>query len=919
MSDTNKLAMQWRSVSHLLDEALLLPASERERWLAELPVEQIHLRETLRHFLELHARIDGEGFLASPAQPPIDMVSVTPLLSPGASVGPYRVIEELGAGGMGSVWLAERSDKKPRRRVALKLPRMVWASDLSARLERERDILASLEHPNIARLYDAGLDDQARPYLAIEYVEGIRITQYCREHQLSPRQRVELFLQVLAAVQYAHTRLVLHRDLKPSNILVNRNGDVRLLDFGIAKLIEDSQADSESDPITVTRALTPRYASPEQLRGERLTLVSDVYSLGVILYELLAELSPYPVSAKSRVELELAVMEGVLTPPSRRVASSGGTGDLQLSGLRLSRILRGDLDAIVLKSLALDVHCRYASVEALAKDLQRWLDGRPVLASAPSKWVIAQKFALRNRAAVSIATAATIMILATSGVAIYQAKKATAESQRAAATRDFLIDMFEGANPELHGGREATVRELLSAAMEKLSKRQATDPFFVAETYAAISTAWLKFGNDANAVVALRKRFDSLARAGIPSQKLEAKLDEGRLAAHAFQIDYLREVLASTESYKSEYSDAPVARADRYWLLGWVALEDGRMRDAEANFRSSLAISEKIGDELRISRSYYGIASASTHFAASNEVIKIIESGLTRIDESRLDDWQKIQRRFELISCLAILGEYQYGWLLMWEVFQDAQKLSGKWVLSQVEIYSYVIAWALRVGEIEKASRIADSIEINEIPDSLKKADLVLSAALVKTRNNSIDEALGLVAQAFSLYEKLDTRRSYKATAFLAEVAVVGNNLELLRNVVESPSWTQSESLSKASDKSLLLNWYSGVERFYKKDFESASSKFVKALEIAKELGPEGHPRVSLIKLAIVRSSLAKGEISEKNFDTREIEAIGKKLRGSYNSDSEPIKELEFVESQLISVIDLKNARSAPTWRLSLL
>jgi hypothetical protein len=255
----------------------------------------------------------------------------------------------------------------------------------------------------------------------------------------------------------------------------------------------------------------------------------------------------------------------------------------------------------------------------------------------------------------------------------------------------------------------------------------------------------------------------------------------------------------------------------------------------------------------------------------------------------------------------------------MWEVFQDAQKLSGKWVLSQVEIYSYVIAWALRVGEIEKASRIADSIEINEIPDSLKKADLVLSAALVKTRNNSIDEALGLVAQAFSLYEKLDTRRSYKATAFLAEVAVVGNNLELLRNVVESPSWTQSESLSKASDKSLLLNWYSGVERFYKKDFESASSKFVKALEIAKELGPEGHPRVSLIKLAIVRSSLAKGEISEKNFDTREIEAIGKKLRGSYNSDSEPIKELEFVESQLISVIDLKNARSAPNWRLSLL
>ncbi|MGA0053777.1 MAG: serine/threonine-protein kinase, partial [Steroidobacteraceae bacterium] len=460
MSETNKLATQWRSISELLDEALLLPASERGRWLAELPLEQLHLRETLRHFLELHARIDGEGFLEIPAHASIDAATAMPILSPGDSVGPYRILAEIGAGGMGSVWLAERGDGKPRRRVALKLPRMVWASDLSERLERERDILASLEHPNIARLYDAGLDAQARPYLAIEYVEGLRITDYCREQQLDPRRRIELFLQVLAAVQYAHTRLVLHRDLKPSNILVNRSGDVRLLDFGIAKLVEDGPAETSPDQITASRALTPRYASPEQLRGERLTLVSDVYSLGVILYELLTELSPYPASAKSRVELEIAVMEGALTPPSRRVASVAGSGDLQLTGLRLSRILRGDLDAIVLKSLALDVHSRYASVEAFAADLRRWLEGQPVLASAPSTFVIVRKFVMRNRAAVSIAAVATLAILVMSGVAVFQANKANAESQRAAATRDFLIDMFESANPELRGGREATVGEL---------------------------------------------------------------------------------------------------------------------------------------------------------------------------------------------------------------------------------------------------------------------------------------------------------------------------------------------------------------------------------------------------------------------------------------------------------------------------
>ena len=426
----------------MLDEAFLLPASERGRWLSDLPESHVHLRETLRHFLELHARIEGDGFLEAPAVVSADS-NPPPMLSPGDIVGPYRVIEELGTGGMGSVWLAERSDGKPRRRVALKLPRMVWASDLSERMERERDILASLEHPNIARLYDAGLDDQARPYLAIEYVEGVRITHYCQENRLDIRHRVELFIQVLAAVQYAHTRLVLHRDLKPGNILVNRNGDVRLLDFGIAKLVEETQPDIETDAITMTRALTPRYASPEQLRGERLTLVSDVYSLGVILYELLTGVSPYPSSAKSRAEVELAVMQGVSTPPSRRVASESGTGDLQPSGVRLARELRGELDAVVLKSLSLDIPTRYASVEALAADLDRWLNGRPVLAVPPSALVVARKFVMRNRLAVSVATIATLAVIATSGIALYQARKATAESQPAPAPRHFLTHIVQ--------------------------------------------------------------------------------------------------------------------------------------------------------------------------------------------------------------------------------------------------------------------------------------------------------------------------------------------------------------------------------------------------------------------------------------------------------------------------------------------
>ena len=661
MSESNKLVTQWRSVSHLLDEALLLPASERGRWLAELPPDQIHLRETLRHFLELHARIDGEAFLESPAQAPLDAITAAPLLSSGATVGPYRVIEEIGSGGMGSVWLAERSDGKPRRRIALKLPRMVWASDLSARLERERDILASLEHPNIARLYDAGLDEQGRPYLAIEYVEGSRITQYCQEHQLDPRRRIELFLQVLAAVQYAHTRLVIHRDLKPSNILVNRNGDVRLLDFGIAKLVEDSRTEGECDLVTATRALTPRYASPEQLRSERLTLVSDVYSLGVVLYELLVGQSPYPVAAKSRAALEIAVMDGAVTPPSRRVASIGGTGDLQLTGIRLSRTLRGDLDAIVLKALALDIHGRYASVEAFAADLRRWLDGQPVLASAPSKFTIVQKFVLRNRIAVSLATAATLMILTMTGVAVHQAQKATAESQRAAATRDFLIDMFEGANPELHGGREATVRELVSAAEIALYSSLDQQPIVQAEMLGSLVNVWLRLGDRERADRVLDKKIQALVSADEEAALVSSTIDKINLSLHIEKIDAAVRALEDLKKRKNISQLDPADQVTLLWQEGWIKLHEGNLTEALSRFLEVENLARRLSNSAGVVSALYGQSIAHKNKQDWRRAVSSLREARTAFSAQESNPDSELVGALELISAHLALGLYKEG------------------------------------------------------------------------------------------------------------------------------------------------------------------------------------------------------------------------------------------------------------------
>src|SRR5450432_2828399 len=287
----------WPAVNALLDRAMDVPADSRRAWLDALPPEDAPYRDTLMRLLAEHGGVESGALFAD--LPRFGAESFAErgdaALEAGGNVGPYVLLSPIGSGGMGSVWLAERADSQPRRKVALKLPHLGWAPGLAERVRRERDILASLEHPNIARLYDAGVDTLGRPYLALEYVDGAPIDRHAAEHDLSVSERLRLFLQVTDAVAQAHAQLVVHRDLKPSNILVTPKGEVRLLDFGIAKLLEDSESSGEETELTRLsgRALTPEYASPEQIRGDAVGTPSDVYSLGVVAFELLAGKRPY--------------------------------------------------------------------------------------------------------------------------------------------------------------------------------------------------------------------------------------------------------------------------------------------------------------------------------------------------------------------------------------------------------------------------------------------------------------------------------------------------------------------------------------------------------------------------------------------------------------------------------------------------
>jgi serine/threonine protein kinase len=369
-------------MSRLLDEALPLDDAGRRLWLERLSPEHQDLAPALRQAL-----LPGDsqaagciGLLALPRLRSADESSVPAEsgLRPGARVGPYELIEALGAGGMAEVWLARRADGAFKREVALKLPKLTqMRADLEQRFACERDILASLEHPQIARFYDAGIDPNGLPYFAMEYVRGTRLTTWCDAHHLGVRERLKLVLQVLDALQYAHTHQVIHRDIKPSNILVNEAGQVRLLDFGVAKLLAQ---DKEQSRLTVVygRALTPEYASPELARGASVEPASDVYSLGMLLYELLTGCLAYGIKAASSAALlEQAIIAAEVIKPSMHLAPEAGTAR-GVTQAKLVRQLRGDLDAIVLKALAKAPSDRYGSAAALAGDLQRYLNGQPV-------------------------------------------------------------------------------------------------------------------------------------------------------------------------------------------------------------------------------------------------------------------------------------------------------------------------------------------------------------------------------------------------------------------------------------------------------------------------------------------------------------------------------------------------------------
>ena len=433
------------------DALIEVPPDAREGWL-ETHVADASLRERLRHLLAAHG---GHGFLDTTAGEHAARLAARDLAPEGligSRFGAFRLVRTLGQGGMSAVFLGEREDADFRQLAAIKLLRRGLYSELEQRLFlRERRVLAALEHPHIARLIDGGVTAAGIPYLIMEYVDGLPITRYVDAQSLDVRGRVRLFAAVCRAVAAAHRNLIVHRDIKPSNILVTADGTVKLLDFGIAKLIEEDDTGTTG----TVGVFTPDYAAPEQLHGGAITTATDVYGLGVLLHELLLGLRPGGSPTRR---------------PSSRVNETGDTSVPRIERARLRKLLRGDLDNILLKALAEEPQRRYASAATFADDIDSYLAGRAVAAHPPSRLYRTRKFVQRHRGGVMVTALFLVAVFAALGLALWQAQVARHEAARANTVRDFVIGLFDAARAHLPRNQRTSPEALVEQAQQRLAK-----------------------------------------------------------------------------------------------------------------------------------------------------------------------------------------------------------------------------------------------------------------------------------------------------------------------------------------------------------------------------------------------------------------------------------------------------------------
>ena len=746
MKPLQRLAPDWQLLSRLLDEALALPAQERQAWLAALAPEAEHLRPQLRDLLEVQEAVETGTFLeALPVLPGLRPAAGG--VQPGDTVGPYRIVGELGRGGMGTVWLAERADGQLKRRCALKLPAFAWSDALRERMAQERDILASLDHPHIARLLDAGADEQGRPFLALEHVQGEAIDRWADRKLLPVRARVELFVQVVDAIRYAHANLVIHRDLKPSNILVTEAGQCKLLDFGIAKLMSDAQAAEQAaapPDLTLTgqRLLTPRYASPEQVLGQRLTAASDVYSLGVVLYELLCGSTPYEAGDRARPLLEQAILDGHVRASSRQPEDGEAARLRGTTPQRLARQLHGELDAILLRALGRQPQDRYPSAEALQADLLAWLENRPIQARKPGVLATAWKFVRRHRWPVAIGTAGVVATVAMALVAAGMAWRSEREAQSAGAARDFLIDLLKGATPVRKQGREPTIRELLEDAEGAAGNRFAGQPALEAAAQKELAQLWAGFGAHEKRAAALERRSVALESMGNHAVLAQNVLVQAKVALEMLRdIDQARRHLDRFLAIAELHSVSASSRFEHDYWRGWLETRRGDFESSRLWFERARARARELGTPYSLSLALRALSLAEYRLGRWNESNASFQEvrQLVRTPSPNWDEAERRDVRWELASDYLTRGDFSTGWDEVQALMKSDEATRGRFAVIGISEQREWLRWSIAMRRESQALEWLNERErflVNSNPPAPDPDWLMLEAHILGLTGN---------------------------------------------------------------------------------------------------------------------------------------------------------------------------------------
>jgi serine/threonine-protein kinase len=577
---------RWQRTEAVLDAALRASPADRDRIIDEMCADDVDLRREVESLLASDAQ--SEGFLNTSAESfasPFVVASAARESGdrPGITVGRYRLVKELGRGGMGAVWLAERADGQFEQHVALKLiKRGMDSEEILQRFIRERQILARLEHPDIARLLDGGMSDDGRPYFAMELVAGKAITAYCDDLKLPLEKRLQLFVLVARAVGYAHRNLVVHRDIKPSNILVNRKGAIKLLDFGIAKVLDDTVDQPGISTRTNARLMTAEYASPEQLAAGRVTTASDIYQLGVILYELVAGERPQSSN-------------GALSSQIRRPSTA--------SRLESRRQLKGDIDTIVLRALREEPDRRYPSAEDLAEDVERHLDKRPLRFGADSASYRAKKFVQRHRLGVfSAAGLVSLLIgfLTFDGTRVRRERdRARHEADKATEVSQLMAGFLQGWSPDASDRGEVSASKLLGEAAVRAERELSNRPEMLAATLSILGDFHTTLGEWRTAVSLLSVAQKILDQPGAPSDADRAATMARRGRLYRFTgrmpeaVDVLTRALALHRSLYGR-SHSETLRVERELAIAFR--ESKRFTDFEKTLREILS---EMGEDAR--------------------------------------------------------------------------------------------------------------------------------------------------------------------------------------------------------------------------------------------------------------------------------------------------------------------------------